>query len=426
MQGARNCEVNDIVAISPSLSANPAAASPIAAIKTAGRRRPIVLVLGMHRSGTSLCAHVLSAMGIDMADEVGEASSNARGHWERWEIVELHDRILELFNRSYYGPFHDFSLPEAWWADPRVVQIKQEIIAFLERRMGRARFGFKDPRTVRLMPLWHQITNDLKLVPKVVLSLRNPAQVARSLNARDGMILGHGEYRWLVHMIDFFRYTSALDVCTVEYETWFEDFSINVDKLRRFLGFQRKGGTPYLDAALCGIIDPALRHDDPAHCQPRHPLVRSLYELARHVGQGDNRRQIDEILYRFFDFEQLDKPFRDVLENVVAVATRIEQESAGLREAVSERDKLVEAATARASAAETRLEDARAEIRGQRIRLAEITRERDDRAAALGQARAVLVSYLSTVADIENKARALRAALADRETALAEGLALAD
>jgi hypothetical protein len=419
MPGARNCEMNDLVAISPQLSDNPLAASPSAAIKTAGRRRPIVLVLGMHRSGTSLCTHVLSAMGIDMADDVGEGPSNTRGHWERWEIVDLHDRILELLNRSCYGPFHDFSLPEAWWADPRVFQIKQEIVAFLEKRMRRALFGFKDPRTARLMPLWHQISNDLNLAPKVVLCLRNPAQVARSLNARDGVILAHGEYRWLVHMTDVFRYTGPLDVCVVEYETWFEDFSINVNRLRRFLGFQRKGRTPYLDTALCGIIDPALRHDDPAHCQPGHPLVRSLYEVIRRLGQGDSGPQIDEILSRFSDFEQLERPFRNWLENVVGVATRIEQEAAGLREVVGQRNKLVEAATARACAAETGLEDARAEIRAQHVRLAEITRERDDRASALSQARAELASYRSTVADIEDKARALQARLADRERALA-------
>ena len=61
----------------------------IAAIADAGQRRRIVVVLGMHRSGTSLCAHVLSAMGIDMADELRAIPANAKGHWERWEIVEL-------------------------------------------------------------------------------------------------------------------------------------------------------------------------------------------------------------------------------------------------------------------------------------------------------------------------------------------------
>jgi hypothetical protein len=32
-----------------------------------GQRRPIVMVLGMHRSGTSLCSHMLSALGVNMA-----------------------------------------------------------------------------------------------------------------------------------------------------------------------------------------------------------------------------------------------------------------------------------------------------------------------------------------------------------------------
>src|SRR5437016_5608369 len=193
---------------SQSLFIEPPRPDRIAAISGVVHRQPIVLVLGMHRSGTSLCSHLLSALGVDMADKIpgppadmadkipGPPAdmadkiprppatrphpSNPRGHWERWEIVEFHDRILALFNRDYLGRFHDFALPVAWWADPRVAQIRREIVAFLEQRMGDSCFGFKDPRTVRLMPVWHQIFNELKLAPKVVLCLRIPAQVARS------------------------------------------------------------------------------------------------------------------------------------------------------------------------------------------------------------------------------------------------------
>src|SRR3989440_4040085 len=80
----------------------------IAAIADASQRRRIVVVLGMHRSGTSLCPHVLSAMGIDMADNIGVARGSDKGHWERWEIGELHDHILRLLNSHYHGPFHGF------------------------------------------------------------------------------------------------------------------------------------------------------------------------------------------------------------------------------------------------------------------------------------------------------------------------------
>ncbi|MGH7093403.1 MAG: hypothetical protein ACREFB_07715 [Stellaceae bacterium] len=89
-----------------------------------GPGRPIVVVLGMHRSGTSLCSHILSALGIDMADVVSPDKGNDHGHWERWEIVGFHDRILECFNRGYYGSFHDFLLPPGWWAEPDVGRIR--------------------------------------------------------------------------------------------------------------------------------------------------------------------------------------------------------------------------------------------------------------------------------------------------------------
>jgi hypothetical protein len=63
-------------------------------------------------------------------------AGQSAGHWQRWEIVEFHDRILSLFNRDYFGRFHDFALPVAWWADPRVAQIRCEIVAFVERANG--------------------------------------------------------------------------------------------------------------------------------------------------------------------------------------------------------------------------------------------------------------------------------------------------
>ena len=282
--------MNDDMTTPQPLFTDPPRRGRITAISPAVQRKPIVLVLGMHRSGTSLCSHILSAIGVDMADDIGANASNARGHWERWEIVDFHDRILRLFNRDYSGRFHDFALPVAWWADPRVAQIRREIVAFLDKRMGDGYFGFKDPRTVRLMPVWHQIFSELKLTPKVVLCVRNPAQISRSLKARDGLDLEIGEYRWLIHIVDFFRYANNFDHCTVEYEGWFNDPSANIETLRKFLDLPWQQSESDLDLVLSGIIDPGARHDDPAHREANQPLVRSLYKLASRAGQDDDAR----------------------------------------------------------------------------------------------------------------------------------------
>jgi hypothetical protein len=404
--------MNDDMPTPQSLFIEPPRRDRLTAISAGVQRRPIVLVLGMHRSGTSLCSHLLSALGIDMADEIpgpGNASptsDNPRGHWERWEIVEFHDRILSLFNRDYCGRFHDFALPVAWWADPRVAQIRREIVAFLDKRMGDGYFGFKDPRASRLMPVWHQIFNQLKLAPKVVLCLRNPAQVARSLNARDGLDPEIGEYRWLIHIVDFFRYANNFDFCTVEYEGWFNDPSGNIEKLRKFLDLPWQQSESDLGLVLSGIIDPGARHDDAEHRKASQPLVRSLYELAGRAGQDDAaREQIAFIISQFVGFQQLQRPFQQAFEDAAKIAARypeIEQEAAVLRAAVSERDAIVQATAGKAAAVEARLAEAIAEIERQQAQIAKVTGERDGRA------------------EIEREVSGLKVTLAERETVLAE------
>jgi len=404
---------------SQSLFVKPPRRDRIAAISGVVHRRPIVLVLGMHRSGTSLCSHLLSALGVDMADELpgpGKTSlepDNPRGHWERWEIVEFHDRIFRLFNRDYFGRFHDFALPVAWWAEPRITQIKREIVAFLETRMGDGYFGFKDPRTVRLMPVWHQIFNELKLAPKIVLCLRNPAQVARSLNARDGLDPEIGEYRWLVYMIDFFRYCSNFDYCAIKYEDWFDNPAANIEKLKKFLDLPWQQSEADLALLLSDVVDPGARHDAPAHQEAGQPLVRTLYQLASRDGQDGARDQIAYIVSQFVSFQQLQRPFLRAFEEVAKIAAKLpesEQEAAALRTALGERDAIIETAERRANDAEARLAEAIAEI--------EIEREASGLRATLAEREAGLAELSRRVDELLAAQQAARAELAAREAAL--------
>src|SRR6266404_131526 len=412
---------------SQSLAIEPPRRDRITAISGVVQRRPIVLVLGMHRSGTSLCSHLLSALGVDMADEIpgpghtSPAPDNPRGHWERWEIAEFHDRILGLFNRDYFGRFHDFALPVAWWADPRVAQIRREIVAFLEQRMDDSHFGFKDPRTVRLMPVWHQIFNELKLAPKIMLCLRNPAQVARSLNARNGLDPEIGEYRWLVHMIDFFRYCSNFDYCAIKYEDWFDNPAANIEKLKKFLDLPWQQSEADLALLLSDVVDPGARHDAPAHQEAGQPLVRTLYQLASRDGQDGARDQIAYIVSQFVSFQQLQRPFLRAFEEVAKIAAKLpesEQEAAALRTALGERDAIIETAERRASDAEARLAEAEAQ-RGQIAGLAgELASEANGLRAMLAEREAGLAELSRRVDELLAAQQAARAELAAREAAL--------
>jgi hypothetical protein len=145
--------------------------------------------------------------------------------------------MLDLFDGGYHSPRHDLPLPNGWWVDPRVRALQAEIKALLRQQMaGGKPFGFKDPRSARLLPMWRQIFRSLDLAPKFVLCLRNPAQVARSLTVRDELDAELDGYCWLVYMTDILSELRNTEICLVEYEYRFPNPALSPTKLQAFLG----------------------------------------------------------------------------------------------------------------------------------------------------------------------------------------------
>ena len=67
-----------------------------------------LLILGMHRSGTSALTRVLSLIGYALPKYVtGKSDGNVTGHWESALISELNESIFEELGLVWYswGPF---------------------------------------------------------------------------------------------------------------------------------------------------------------------------------------------------------------------------------------------------------------------------------------------------------------------------------
>ena len=63
-----------------------------------------VVVTGMHRSGTSLIASFLQALGVNLGDELIEAdANNPHGYFEAKEVVRLHQQMLAQMTRGQEG-----------------------------------------------------------------------------------------------------------------------------------------------------------------------------------------------------------------------------------------------------------------------------------------------------------------------------------
>ena len=296
------------------------------------RRRPIVIVIGSEESGASLCARVLSVLGIRMVQRpTGEpgtphlsrnGAGDARG---RSKLAGLHDRILGLFSTG-----EDLELPASWWADPRVARIRREIADFVNDRIGAGPFGFYDPCAMRLMPVWNQVAKELKLAPKIIHCLRNPAQLARVLQARDGIPPALAEYRWFARTTEFFRHARKAEICTIDYDEWFVDSAANLQKLQRFLALPDEPAAPDVEAAVSAMIVQERPGSDTGSGEAQQPLIRSVYRLARRAEHDAGARdQLQHIAGQLLSFQQLHAASRAPAE--VAPAGDAEMPGKGAR-----------------------------------------------------------------------------------------------
>ena len=59
--------------------------------------RQAILVLGMHRSGTSAVTRIINLLGADLPGNLmSPKDENPEGYWESQELMRLHDQILSL------------------------------------------------------------------------------------------------------------------------------------------------------------------------------------------------------------------------------------------------------------------------------------------------------------------------------------------
>ncbi|WP_296603994.1 sulfotransferase [Nocardioides sp.] len=154
--------------------------------------RPLI-VLGMHRSGTSLMARLLSDLGwyLGRPEELlGPREDNPDGFFERTDVQVLNDRILSQVGASWDGPPDVCELLDL---EAEVGEQVAALLATLSKDAAAAPFAVKDPRLCVLWPVWER---HLPPDAKLVLIFRHPAEVAASLHKRDSLPLVTGLALW--------------------------------------------------------------------------------------------------------------------------------------------------------------------------------------------------------------------------------------
>lgn len=195
--------------------------------KDTSDQKTLILVVGMHRSGTSLATNILSEMSIGSTGKLIEADvNNPEGYFERSDITEIQEQLLIKLNRWWPSEEGTKALPDKWLEQNCTMDASEKIKELLTNEEDKI-IAIKDPRTSRLLPLWKGIAEEIQREIRIVLAIRHPNEVIASLVKRDHEATGMDETRaarlWWIHNRETILNSKGLPRMIIDYATWFSD-----------------------------------------------------------------------------------------------------------------------------------------------------------------------------------------------------------
>ncbi len=163
--------------------------------------RRILVVLGMHRAGTSAIARSLHVLGVHLGNRLMPpvAGVNDRGFWEDLDIHDLSCEMLQELGADWHHlmPWHPDILPRLHDRG-----FFRRAVDLLEGKLARNPvIGIKNPRTAMLLPFWQAVFADCAAQTSYVLAIRNPLSIVQSLVHRDRFDEEKISLLWLLHMV---------------------------------------------------------------------------------------------------------------------------------------------------------------------------------------------------------------------------------
>jgi hypothetical protein len=271
-------------------------------------QRQAVLVLGMHRSGTSAFSGVVNALGVAGPKTLASPDeSNQRGYFESPRIFTALDEMLASIGSS--------------WADwrqlnPRRLQSeaqrhRQVLKAlFIDEFGGEQLIFVKDPRICRFVPFVCSILAELNFSLIVVLPIRDPLEVAYSLQRRNSFELPKSAMLWLRHVLDAEYFSRSLPRYFLPYEGLLQNWRLHVDRIAEHTGIVWPDRSDRSGAEIDQFLTTELYHERATWDETRNN--REVLELARHTyrilmeicTRGESKELLDQLDAARTDFDE--------------------------------------------------------------------------------------------------------------------------
>ncbi|HET7844765.1 MAG TPA: hypothetical protein VFL14_11480 [Xanthomonadales bacterium] len=230
------------------------AANDVSPSLAADGRGTVVVVLGMHRSGTSALTRMLALAGAALPRRLlVPQTENPRGFWESIDVLALNERLLHALGGSWSNPPAHEAIPRGERA-----AFERDLAVYLRNEFGGRRTGvLKDPRMSLFAATWRRAILACGYRPVFVVPVRHPLEVARSLAARDEMPLLEGLALWDAYMSRIVQFAAgATDVVFLRSGDLLRDWRAALQRIDAALDLALDLDAAAAEAAE--FLDPAL------------------------------------------------------------------------------------------------------------------------------------------------------------------------
>lgn len=253
----------------------------------------LLVVLGMHRSGTSVITRAMQTMGAEFGDNLMPpvAGVNDKGFFEDLDIYAINAELMKTVNADWHSlaPIEVDHIPKSQFA-----ALQDRALELLSRKIvGKKVYALKDPRIARLLPFWQPIFDRLSARVVYIIAIRNPVSVSRSLEKRDQFADEKSFLLWLVHTVPALRATQGLPRALIDYDRLLEAPRSELQRLASKLALPLD--PQRLSEFENDFIDNRLRHtrfeaSDLENTQSAPRQVKELFAALRLAATSSDER----------------------------------------------------------------------------------------------------------------------------------------
>ena len=308
-------------------------------MSTTKELKKLIVVLGMHRSGTSAMAGALSVVGCGFNSKLVKADKfdNPKGYWEPVEVVNINDRVFSSNNMDYmcYWPF-----PKNWKDTVTFSQECGVAKQWLKTSFEETNFlVIKDPRLCRTLPLWRQAIDEIGITEFYIHVFRNPLDVVSSLQRRDSSLpKSYALLVWLIHTLD------ALKTCCLErsilvgFSSLLNEPQDTISQIEKSFNVEWPLSTEKRGGELDSFLSKELMHHHSCELHFSTQLEEwaiGLYELLV-------KYEFQNLTETFlFEVHALSERFLDVKEICFDLSKALSNEKKNAREQIEYRESLI-------------------------------------------------------------------------------------